>query len=222
MPKKAKLPFDFHISPHLIKITEQQAFSVRELYEGIKVCSDASIFYHTFQSLHDHHFITEGFSNDFAQWISASCEEEKLAEKVAGLDIREYTKIEALRDAIVDTMLAFLNDKKNRLEKRADEPFYFLESVNVILPTGLFAEDLRQFCECLAQTSIHSISFHFIESRLRLDLSTSDFSRWIEEELDLPELAEDIDEIDIYTNTLEGIRQKLIETIYRWIGKWGA
>ena len=40
---------------------------LERLGEGLDPCSDAWVFFHTFQTLGRHPFLTEGFSNDFAQ-----------------------------------------------------------------------------------------------------------------------------------------------------------
>jgi hypothetical protein len=39
----------------------------------------------------------------------------------------------------------------------------------------------------------------------------------MEESLELPELADRIESIDIYTNTLEGVRQLILEECSRWL-----
>ena len=43
-----------------------------ELNAALAEASDAAMFYHTFQTIRQHHFLTEGFSNDFAQWVLAA------------------------------------------------------------------------------------------------------------------------------------------------------
>ena len=57
--------------------------------------------------------------------------------------------------------------------------------------------------------SVHSIHHHFIEARLRLKRMSNDFSVWLEEDVGLNEAANDIERIDIYTNTMEGVRLKI-------------
>jgi hypothetical protein len=69
---EAREPFKFATASYLVRIGREEATTLLELLKGIETCTDASIFYHTFQSLGPHHFLTEGFSNDFAQWLLAS------------------------------------------------------------------------------------------------------------------------------------------------------
>src|SRR5438034_2487645 len=64
----AETPFDFVTASYLTRIGNQSAGTLAELLTGLEHCSDASIFHHTFQTLGSHHFLTDGFSNDFAQW----------------------------------------------------------------------------------------------------------------------------------------------------------
>ena len=68
--------------------------SSRQAFEKVP---DDAIFQHTFQTLQEHHYIEEGFSNDFAHWAFASCNEIELAERLSSVDVREYTSIKALR-----------------------------------------------------------------------------------------------------------------------------
>ena len=60
---------------------------------------------------------------------------------------------------------------------------------------------------------MHSIHHHFIEARLRLKLTSNDFSLWLEDEADAKEAARRINRIDIYTATLEGVRRQIIHIV---------
>jgi len=60
---------------------------------------------------------------------------------------------------------------------------------------------------------VHSIHHHFIEARLRLKLVSNDFSMWLEKEIGLPKVAARLNRIDIYTLTLEDVRQQLIRIL---------
>ncbi len=75
-------PFVFSTAGYLVRIANQKAGSIAELADGVVECSDASIFQHTFQTLSRHHVLTEGFSNDFAQWVLTSANRVELAEQI--------------------------------------------------------------------------------------------------------------------------------------------
>jgi hypothetical protein len=94
---KANTPFKFATASYLVRIGNEKSASLVELQAGLEKCSDASIFYHTYQSLGRHHFLTEGFSSDFAEWVLSSCNRPILAEQLASIDIRDYVSLAELR-----------------------------------------------------------------------------------------------------------------------------
>ncbi len=99
-PRWARSPFYFNSASHLLRIGREKATNLQELLEALRTCSDSSIFQHTFQTLAEHHFIKEGFSNDFSHWAFAACNEVELAERLASIDVREFTSIVTLRERI--------------------------------------------------------------------------------------------------------------------------
>lgn len=213
--KTADHPFRFFTASYLTRIGNLKATSLCELRGALEKCSDASIFYHTFQSLGRHHFLTEGFSNDFAQWILAALNCARLAEQMAVLDIRSYLALNDLRNDLVQILDEFCNSHPNDGRKTAFEPFYFCESMEVTVPLGWDAWTLQEFRQRLQQLSHASLHFHFLVSRLRLHLRTNDFSVWFGNQLGLESLAARTNRIDIYTSTLEGARAKLLNLIDR-------
>jgi hypothetical protein len=200
----------------LNRVCGVQANTIAEMREHLRSISADSVFNHTFQSLSVHHYLTEGFSNDFAQWVLAACNAPQLAEQLSALDIRQYESVEALRSDLERVFDDFVRAEPEVAARRAFEPFYFTEAVTVTVPTGLLAHNLAEFCEALERISIHSLHFHFVTARLR-GPSKNDFSAWIEKHFELTELADRIESIDIYTNTLEGVRQLILKECRRWL-----
>jgi hypothetical protein len=209
----ARAPFYFNSAAHLLRILRQQAQNLTEFLEGLRTVPDDSIFQHTFQTLQEHHFIREGFSNDFAHWIFAACNEVELAERLAGVDVREFTSIRALRDVLVDIVGKYLEANPRARERQALEKFYFCASDTIVIPTPFVARNLQEFIECLQKVSIYGIHYHFIEARLRLKLNSNDFSQWLDEELDLGVLGDRLNRIDIYTSTLHDIRHSIVHIL---------
>ena len=72
MPVK---PFYFNTSAHLLRIAKYKANTLSELLDALRDCPEDSIFQHTFRTLEEHHFLRAGFSNDFAHWALAACNE---------------------------------------------------------------------------------------------------------------------------------------------------
>jgi hypothetical protein len=209
----ARSPFYFNSAAHLIRIGTEKASNLSELLDALKVCPDASIFQHTFQTLREHHFIREGFSNDFAHWAFAACNEVALAERLAGIDIREFTSIASLRQRLVDLVEAYLRQNPRARDRAAFEPFYFSASEVIVVPTPFVARNLGEFADGLRQVSLQSIDYHFIAARLRLKLNSNDFSLWLEHELDLGRLADRVNRIDIYTSTLHDVRRAILRFV---------
>jgi hypothetical protein len=202
-------PFYFNTSEHLLRITRYRAATLGELHQTLRECDDGSIFQHTFRTLQEHHFIRQGFSNDFAHWALSACHEPILAEQLASVDVREFTAIQGLRDRMMEIVGEFIKSHPHAAVRPAHEQFYFCASDLVVLPTPFVPNSLPEFVSALQQVSVHSIHHHFIEARLRLHEMSNDFSRWLEEEAGLGEAAQAVERIDIYTNTMEGVRQQI-------------
>jgi Family of unknown function (DUF5752) len=212
-PRKPSQPFYFNTSEHLLRIGRQKACTLGELWRAVETCPDDSIFQHTFRTLQEHHFIRQGFSNDFAYWTLSALNEPILAEQLASVDVREFTAIEGLRRRMVEIIGDFLHGNPKSASRAGSEPFYFCASDSVVLPTNSSADTLRGFLDGINQVSVHSIHHHFIEARLRLRKMSNDFSTWLEEEVGLIQAAEAIERIDIYTNTLEGVRLQIARIV---------
>jgi hypothetical protein len=211
--RAAHKPFYFNTSAHLLRIGRERAETLGQLLEALRMCSEDSIFQHTFRTLEEHHFIREGFSNDFAHWAFSACNEPGLAERLAGVDVREFTSVEAVRNRIAHILDSYIEANARSGERLATEPFYFCASDTVILPTPFVAHNLPEFADGLTRVSVHSIHHHFIEARLRLKLTSNDFSLWLEEEMEMKEAARRLNHIDIYTATLEDVRRQTLRIV---------
>ena len=208
--KTATQPFQFSTATYLTLILHQKANNLQEFCQGLENCSDASIFYHTFQSIGRLHFLAEGFPSDFAYWVMAACNRADLAEQLAVLDIRDYFSLADLRGDLHRIVADYGRVHPLNMEQTAFEPFYFSESVEVAIPLGFEAHTLEEFRDGVQRLTIGSFHYHFIISRLRLQLRTNDFSLWLADNLELMSLAERVNQIDIYTNTLETARAILL------------
>lgn len=208
-------PFYFNTSAHLLRITRQKATTLAEFLEALRECPENSIFQHTFRTLQEHHFIREGFSNDFAHWAFSACNEPSLGEGLASVDVREFTSVAELRTRFVEILQNFLDRSPASGARTAREPFYFCASDIVVIPTSFVANTLHEFAEGLRGVSVHSLQHHFIEARLRLKLMSNDFSQWLHEDLGLTDAARQLNRIDIYTMTMENVRQQMVRIVER-------
>src|SRR5258708_38269112 len=153
-PRWAGSPFYFNSASHLLRIGREKATNLQELLEAIRTCVDASIFQHTFQTLEEHHFIREGFSNDFSHWAFAACNEVGLAERLAAIDIREFTSIAVLRERLVPIIDGYLQKNPRAATPTAMEPFYLMAAPFVALPPPHGAPTLAEFADAPRQLTI--------------------------------------------------------------------
>jgi len=213
--RKSKKPFYFNTSEHLLRIGREKAANLSELLEALRQCPADSVFQHTFRTLQEHHFIRRGFSNDFAHWTLSACNEPALAERLASVDVRDFTSLEDLRQSLVGVLEDYVQHNPEAAMRNADEAFYFCASDIVVLPTSFVPDTLPGFADGLRRVSVHSIHHHFIEARLRLKLMSNDFSQVLLEEMILPDAARAVNHIDIYTATMENVRQQIVRIVER-------
>jgi hypothetical protein len=205
--------FQFSSSASLEKLTGQRAYDLETLLDLIKNCSESSIFYHTFSAFLKMKAVGAPYSNDFALWVSRILNEKALAERLMAIDFSEYSTLQSLRLRLIELIETYRDQRPAAFKKTADDPFFLYDLVRVVYLTDKFAYNLESFRQILTTISIDSIYFHFIESRIESQHHTDDFSHWIGESLEIPELARKVREIDISVYTLEGLRSKILQLI---------
>ncbi len=218
---RANHPFQFFTASCITRVHNQTAACLAQLRDGLERCSDESIFHHTFQCLGRGPFVTETFSNDFAQWVLAGLNRPSLAEELAGLDIRSYVDLKDLRKDCLRVLDRSCRSQPDEAVRPALEPFYFCSSVEVPVPVGRAVWTLDEFRGGLEQAGHSSLRFHFLGSRLRLRLQSNDFSVWCAEELGLERLGRRVNGIDIWANSLDGVRARLLALVDRALAARG-
>ena len=205
--------FQFRSSASLEKLTGRKAYNLEDLLDLLKTCPDSSVFYHTFSAFLTMREAQAPYNTDFAIWVFRCLNEKALAEKLMAVDLSECETIESLRMRLIEIIESYREQKPDAFERIADEPFYLYDIIKIVYLTDKFAYDLKSFRELLPTISIYSMCFHFIESRLRTQLHADDFSTWIEQSLNIPDLAQMIRKIDINVYTLEGLRTRIIQVV---------
>jgi hypothetical protein len=206
-------PFYFYTSSNLVELTGEKADTLEELLTLLRRCTGSAIFYHVFQSYRERHFAIEKYHSDFAQWISTSLNEEVLAEKLGSLDIRDFTSIRSLRELTIKIIEEYVHKYPQSKGQQGKTPFFFCQSVSVVMPTKHIAWGLEDFYQIIGKIGIRSIHYHLIEARLRLGIHTNDFSHWFRDSLGKEKLAKQIEEIDIYSYALEEIRGMILKYV---------
>lgn len=206
-------PFYFYTSSNLVELTGEKADTLGELGALLRRCTGSAIFYHVFQGYRERHFVIEEYRSDFAQWISASLDEKALAERVGSLDVRDFTTIRSLREAMLQIIEDHLHQYPQSRDRQGGTPFFFCQAVSVVMPTAHIAWSLEDFYQIIEKIGIRSIHYHLIEARLRLGIHTNDFSNWFRTSLKMERLAKWIEDIDIYLHTLERIRKIILQHV---------
>jgi len=209
--------FQFSSSASLEQLTGRRAFSLGELLDLVKTCSDSSLFYHTFSAFLKMREAQIPFNSDFAMWVAHQLNEAGLAERLRAVDLTEHITIQSLRANLVQILESYREEKPKSFSKTADEPFYLYDVMRMVYLTDKFVYDLESLRDTLKGISIYSIYFHLIESRIYAGRRSDDLSFWIETELNLPRLAERIRKIDITVYTIEALRSKLVDVINEYL-----
>ena len=210
-------PFRFHTRLNLVELLGRRASTVPELLTGIREVSGASIYHHTHRFLQQHHFLSPEPPNDFAYWISGSMALDDVGERLASVDTIRYRRINDLRARYVSILEEALAARRNWWPVcQENNEFHFLSCRTFIIPLPAIARDADEFLDILGRISVNSLYYHIFESRLRMERGENDFAVWFEERGNR-ELADALSRLDPYTITLEGLRQKIIGLVRRYV-----
>jgi len=212
-------PFAFFTEASLVALTGRKASDIEQLFQHLTQVSGSCIFYHTHYLYLAHHFEKPRFYNEFANWASQALQEERLAERLAAIDLLEMTSIRDMREAIALVIRRHMESDKNtaRLCPPGNE-FHFCEARSFIMPTGLVAAGVREFFELLDTVTNECLHFHFFEARLRLERPTNDFSQWLGD-LGQTRLAAEIDRLNPYAMTLDELKHEIVKLGRRYASK---
>jgi hypothetical protein len=211
VPKIAEHPFLFTGCWELREMVGRSARDEQQLLEAIEEIPLDSLSYHTQSYFLRHKYIAGPYPNDFATWAAIQVRDRVLGEKLGILDPYDFESLEALRSEIVNIIDEHLSQLQIIPRVIYGEPFHFMQSRIIEVPTGLEARSLTEFRKILATVDASAVYYHNFEAILRLGRRMGDFALWIEEQLDLPELAQKISKVDFYMSSLESIRRRIIK-----------
>jgi len=183
----------------------------QQLLETIEEIPLDSLSYHTHSFFLRHKYIAGPYPNDFATWAAIQVRDRVLGEKLGILDPYDFENLEALRTKIVNIIDEHLSQLQIIPRVIYGEPFHFMQSRIIEVPTGLEARTLREFRNILVTVDASVVYYHNFEAILRLGRRMGDFALWIEEQLYLPKLAQKISRLDFYMISLESIRHRIIK-----------
>jgi hypothetical protein len=208
--KIAEHPFLFTGCWELREMLGRSARDEQQLVEAIEEIPLDSIYYHTHSFFLRHKYIVGPYPNDFATWAAIQVRDRVLGEKLGILDPYDFENLEAVRAEIVTIIEEHLSQLQIIPRAIYGEPFYFMQSRIIEVPTDLEARTLTEFREILATVDVSVVYYHTFEAMLRLGRKKGDFALWVEDQLGLPELAKKISTLDPYMTSLESVRTRII------------
>ena len=213
--KRAAEPFVFFSRLNLPELTGLKAATLPQLLGLIKEVPGSCIYHHTHSFLQQHDAFVSEPLNDFAYWVSSVLGDIRLGEKLAGIEIVQFSSIHEIREAIVSVIEAHIKESPlSRFRFSGEnEEFHFIKSVSFIYSINRQAYSLPEFLEILRRVSVDCIYFHCIEAKLRLEHDDNDFSSWIRLSLGDSETAEKISRLDPYTQSLEGLKSSIVSIL---------
>ena len=196
-----------------------RATNERDLLERLETVDPDSIYYHTVRSLLRRQVLRSSQPNDFAAWVAEEVRDPALAERLALQSPFDFENIEAFREHL----LATLDDHLMRLpfapRTITGRPFHFLVGHLHELPLELTVADLTGFGRAIGEVDESSIYYHAVESMGRLGKPRSDFAEWMDQGLGRGRLAREIDQLDPFALSLDGLRLRLLELVDAALGK---
>ena len=182
-----------------------------ELLEAIETVPLDSIYFHTHSYFLRHPYISEFYPNDFANWVSIQIRDKLLGEKLGSITPTGQKTLEDIREEFLEMIDNHLASLQHIPSIIYGEPFHFMASQIIEIPTEIKASNLSQFIKRLNTVDASTVYNHIFEARLRLERGESDFAIWFKEVLGITGLAEKIERIDCYMHSLEEIRQIVID-----------
>jgi uncharacterized protein DUF5752 len=202
--------FEFVACSELIQILGLRADDEHELAETLAEVSLDCVHYHTHGHFLRHGFVGAQYPNDFATWAAAEVRDRVLGERLGVVSPIDFSTLEELREeilTIIDDHLTHLSIVPRVI---FGEPFDFMQSRIVPVPTGVTAENLAEFRAGLAAIQPSAIYFHTIEASRRLPRPETDFAVWLRRELGRTRLATAFNRVDPYSGSLERLRTELL------------
>jgi len=206
--RQAARPFEFTACLELREMLGRSAWDERELLTAIEDVPQESIFYHTHSSFLRSRYLAAPYPNDFATWAAIQVRDRVLGERLAAVDPFDYTELEALRAELITIIDDHLSDLQAVPRIVYGEPFHFMRSTIIEVPSGVTVRTLAEFREGLRRVDLSAIYYHFFEPRGRRDPAAP--AEWLEDELGEDQLAAQVRRLNPYTRSLDGLRDRLL------------
>lgn len=190
--------------------TGRRAASLSELREIMIDINPGSIYYHFWGGLIQPRFEEREYNNDFAGFVRHGLHDAVLAERLAMVAPNEHQGIESLRQEMIELIDERVDEAEYLLWVRSVYPFEFIHSQIVVFDTGKRVSLPEELAQLIPKLSSHSIFYHFIDARQRLEGDTDDFRFWLDSMGDTyQELSAQLADLDPYFVSLSELRSQL-------------
>ena len=201
-------PFIFKSELWIPQYTGIKVYSVREFIETLKTIDKFSIFYHMYINIFNYHNLPTFYTNSISFWFYKNGYL-LLAEKISIIDPLDYYDLDDLRIALVQILERNYDED---LDEKELTPFYFIKAEREIIDCERIANTLDQFIEGIKKSSINSLFYHLITSRIENKTLVNDYSSWL---LSIGEAkkAEKINKLDLYIMNLYEVKKEIIKIL---------
>ena len=159
-------------------------------------------------NIFNYHNLPVYYTNSFAHWFYKN-NYLLLAEKISIIDPIEYYDLEELRKDLVQ----ILEKNYNKVMDKDDlVPFYFIKADRCILECEKKAHNLEEFIEGIKASSINSLFYHLVTSKIQNRSRVNDYTAWL---INIGEAkkAEEINKLDLYAINLYEIKKEIIKIL---------
>ncbi|MBI2862159.1 MAG: hypothetical protein HYX89_05000, partial [Chloroflexi bacterium] len=126
---EAAQPFYFYSRLNLVELTGVKAKTARQLLQGIRSAPDAAIYHHTHHFLQQHQYLSPEPPNDFAYWTTEILGDRLLGERLASVNIFQFSSLAAIRDAFVQCLRNSLKEGDLRRSAPPGQEFQFMKAI---------------------------------------------------------------------------------------------
>ena len=203
----ATRPFEFVECVELREILGRTAWDERELLAGIEDVPAGSIAYHTRSYFLRSRYLAAPYPNDFATWAAIQIRDRVLGERLTVVDPFDFSDVEQLRAELVTIIDHHLTTVQTVPRADYGEPFHFMRSALIEVPTGIAVTTLRAFRDGLERVDTSAIYFHFYESHRRPE---ADPLAWLQTALGRDDVVAQVRRLNPYVTSLAGMRAQLL------------
>lgn len=213
----ANKTFQFRSESSVVLCTPFRADSLRTMLDCLYRVDDSSVFYHLYYHLLRHPAFTSEHQNDFARWTNEAAGETVLAERLSIVDPLAFGSLATARARLIERIERHIGDLERIYRVAPGSEFRFMELRSFSFPIGISASDPAKFAEVLPHISTESVFYHYVAARLRVAEPMNDFSVWLRDAWDLPDLADEIESVTPYRCPLSGLAGRIAELVQRRI-----